>query len=370
MTFSTIEDFALERYFARWEFNVAHQLSASDVEPLTLRELVAMADDDARRRWDALTLGYTESAGLPALREEIAGMYPGLDAAHVLVMSGAEEGIFLAMHALLAAGDDVVVVTPAYQSLASVARSIGARVVEVPLRMEDRWELDVARVAKVVTARTRAIVINYPHNPTGAHLAEHELRALLELADRNGATLFSDEVYRGLEHSAAPLPPAATLHAGAVSLGVMSKSFALAGLRIGWIASRDTALRDRVARLRDYTTICNSAPSELLALMALRARDRVLERSRAIVRENLAHAAEFFAAVGPQAHWVPPRAGSTAFPRLAHGDSEALSQRLATSGRVLLLPGPVFGAAPSHFRLGLGRRDFASALRTLRHALT
>ncbi len=371
--FSRIEDFALERYFARWEFAVRHQLSASDVEPYTLNELLALADVDARRRWDALSLGYTESAGLPALRSEIAGLFERLEPRHVLVVAGAEEGIFLSMHALLPEpGDEAVVVTPAFQSLHSVAAAIGAVVKQVPLRADNDWRLDPDEIGRAVSRRTRVIAINFPHNPTGSHITPDVQRRLVDIAESAGAVLFSDEVYRGLEYSADDvLPPAADLAVSAVSLGVMSKSFALPGLRIGWIATRNAALLDRVARLKDYTTICASAPSEVLALMALRARERVLARSRAVVAPNIAQARAFFDRCGDHVRWVPPRAGSVAFPLFTRQDADQVSAGLAERGSVLLMPGSVFGAAWSrHFRLGLGRRDFPQALEALESALT
>ena len=360
---SALEDFALERYFARWEFTVAHQLSASDVEPYSLRELLALADDDANRRWESLGLGYSESSGLSALRDEIATLYSRVSPDQVLVVAGAQEGIFLTMHACLDAGDEAIVVTPAYQSLHSVARSIGARVHQVALRREHRWELDPDDVARFVGPRTRLIVVNYPHNPTGALIPPDVQRRLVEIAESAGAVLFSDEVYRGLEHAGArQLPPAADLSERAVSLGVMSKAFALAGLRIGWIASRDAKLMAEVARLKDYTTICNSAPSEVLALIALRATATVLGRSRAIVAENLGHANAFMRRFESNIEWEPPRAGSTAFPRFRSGSAAAVARRLAERASVLLVPGSVFGCEPESFRVGLGRRDFPIAL--------
>lgn len=370
MSLQRIDDFALERYFARWEFVVDHQLSASDVEPLRMRELLALADADARERWEALSLGYTESTGLPALREAIAGMYPGLSPEHVFVVAGAEEGIFLTMHALLGRGDEALVVTPAYQSLVSVPAAIGATVRRVPLRAENGWALDVNALARAVTAKTKVIVVNFPHNPTGAQITPEAQRAIVALAHDSGATLLSDEVYRGLEHSAAALPPAAQLSERAVSLGVVSKSYALAGLRIGWLATRDTALLQRVARLRDYTTICSSSPSEVLALVAIRARAKLLERSLAIVNENLRCAREFVARLSHEVSWVPPLAGSTAFPRFANRNADDVSERLATRDRVLMLPGSVFGTDSSYFRLGLGRRGFPEALKALDRLLT
>lgn len=209
MTFGRIADFALERYFARWEFAVEHQLSASDVEPLTLGELLALADGDATARWDGLSLGYTESAGLPALRQEISRLYEQIRPEHVLVVAGAEEGIFLAMHALLASDDDAIVVAPFYQSLYEVARSLGARVTLVPLRAERGWELDPDEAARAVTRHTRVIAVNFPHNPTGAHIGSDVQQRLVDIAESTGAVLFSDEVYRGLEYRPDERLPAA-----------------------------------------------------------------------------------------------------------------------------------------------------------------
>ncbi|MEX2179393.1 MAG: aminotransferase class I/II-fold pyridoxal phosphate-dependent enzyme [Gemmatimonadaceae bacterium] len=370
MTVGRLEDFALERYFARWEFAVKHQLSASDVEPLTLNALLGLADDDARARWNALTLGYTESTGLPALRQAIAAQYDMVGADQVVVTAGAEEGIFLAMHALLGPADAAIVVAPAYQSLHAVARSIGATVTMVPLRAEAGWRLDPEEIARAVTPRTRVIVVNFPHNPTGAHITATDQRRLLEIADGAGAVLFSDEVYRGLEHDPTErLPPAADLSDRAVSLGVMSKAFALAGLRIGWIATRNDAVRQGVARLKDYTSICASAPSEILSLIALRARDALLERSRAIVAANMRVAGDFMASHADAVEWVPARAGSTAFPRFLARDADRVSDDLARRESVLLIPGSVFGSDASHFRLGLGRRDFPVAIRALDRVL-
>lgn len=365
-----IEDFALERYFARWEFTVRHQLSASDVEPLAMAELLALADPDARARWDALTLGYTESGGLPELRAEIARTYSTLDASHVLVVAGAEEGILLGMLASLGPEDHAVVISPAYQSLHAVPRASGASVTMVPLLRDTGWLLDVEDVERAITRDTRVIAINFPHNPTGSHIDENTLRRVVALAADAGALLFSDEVYRGLEYLPGDtLPAAADLSETAVSLGVMSKAYALAGLRIGWLATRNAAWLDRAARLKDYTTICSSAPSEVLALIALRAREHVLARSRSIVLANLEHARTFFSARQDVVGWVPPRAGSVAFPHLTRSDASEVSQRLAEHESVLLLPGVVFGADRAHFRLGLGRRDLAVALERLDRAL-
>jgi aspartate/methionine/tyrosine aminotransferase len=359
-----IAEFRLERYFAKWEFAVKHVLCASDCEPMLLTELLELADDDSRRRWETLSLGYTESLGLPALREEIAALYAGLSADDVMTFAGAEEAVFLAMHALLQPGDHAVVVTPAYQSLYEVARSIGASVTFVPLDPKD-WSLDVDAVAASMQPKTRVIVVNSPHSPTGAQLSGDQLARLIAIAELHGSLLFSDEVYRFLEHGAAPLPPAAGVSERALSLGVMSKAFGLAGARIGWIATRDAALRSRIASLRDYTTICSSAPSEVLSLMALRARDRIVARMMGIIEPNLRLLDSFFARNESRFRWVRPRAGSVGFPEYLGGDIDDFCARLVEKEGVLLLPASQFNTAGNHFRLGFGRRDMPEALSKL-----
>ena len=359
-----IADFRLERFFAKWEFAVRNVLCASDTEPFSLDEILALADDDARCRWGQLRLGYTESLGLPALRTEIAGLYPGVGDDDVICFAGAEEGIYLAMHALLAAGDHAVVAWPCYQSLHEVARSIGASVTLVPLDPND-WSLDVDAVAAAMQPNTKVIVVNSPHNPTGAQLEPAQLDRLSAMAELHGAHLFCDEVYRFLEHDAPRLPTAAECSERGISLGVMSKPFGLAGLRIGWIATRDRALRARLASLKDYTTICNSAPSEILALIALRARDRVLDRTRGIIRDNLALLDDFFARNADRFSWVRPRAGSTAFPKILDRNADEFAARLVDSEGVLILPGSQFGYPGNHFRLGFGRRDMPEGLERL-----
>ena len=359
-----IADFALERYFARWEFAVRHVLCASDVEPYRLTELLALADEDSRRRWDELRLGYTESLGLPALRDEIAALYTTLERDDVITFAGAQEGVFLAMHALLSPGHHVVVEWPAYQSLHEVARSIGAQVTLVPLDPAT-WSLDVDAVAAAMRPNTRMIVVNSPHSPTGSQLQPAQLERLVSIAELHGATLFSDEVYRFLEHSAPPLAPAADRSPRAASLGVMSKAFGLAGVRIGWIATRDRELHRRLVSLKDYTTICNAAPSEVLALIGLRKREQVVARALTIVRANLALLDAFMARHDDVFEWVKPCAGSACFPRLTIGGIDQFAADLVEEEGVLLLPASQFGYAGDYFRLGYGRADMPQALARL-----
>jgi aspartate/methionine/tyrosine aminotransferase len=363
-----IADFALERYFARWEFAVDHVLGASDVEGWSMAELLELADDETRAMWDGLRLGYTESTGHPLLRREIAALYESVEADDVLVFAGAEEAVFCLFSTSLSGGDHVLVTWPGYQSLYEVARAAGAHVSLHALREEDGWSLDVDRLIRGFRPETRMVVVNAPHNPTGMLPPEADWRRLAAACAEAGIRLVADEVYRFLEHDgAATLPAGVDLDDRAISIGVMSKSFALAGLRIGWLATRDRGVLDRCARMKDYTTICSSAPSEVLALIGLRARDRVLARSREIVSANLGVLDDFFARRSDAFTWVLPRGGSIGFPRLVPGgpagpSADRFAARLVEERGVLLLPSSTFGFGDSHFRIGLGRADLPEGL--------
>jgi aspartate/methionine/tyrosine aminotransferase len=359
-----LADFALERYFARWEFEVRHLLCASDIEGWPLADLLALADEETRAAWDGLRLGYAESPGHPLLRAEIARLYEGPDADDVLVFSGAEEAIFCLLNVLLGPGDHAIVTWPGYQSLHEVARAAGADVTLHELHESDGWALDVERLVAAIRPSTRAVVVNAPHNPTGMLPAPAEWQVLGEACQAAGVRLVADEVYRFLEHDGRePLPAGAELDPTFVSIGVLSKSFALAGLRIGWLASRDRDLLARCAAFKDYTTICAAAPSEVLGIIALRARETILARSRAIVGTNLARFDAFLAERPGFASWVRPAAGSVGFPRLAVGlDADRFAADLVEAEGVLLLPGSAFGHPGSHVRVGLGREDLPAAL--------
>ncbi len=363
-----IPDFALERYFARWEFEARYLLCASDVEGYSLAELLALADDETRALWDGLRLGYTESTGHPLLRREIASLYEGIEPDDVLTFAGAEEAIFCLMNVLLGPGDHAVVTWPGYQSLYEVARANGADVTLHELHESTGWALDIDRLQAQLTPTTRLIVVNLPHNPTGASVDPATFGRLVALAEEAGAYLLVDEVYRFLEFdSVTRLPAGADASARGISLGVMSKAFALAGLRIGWFATHDRELLDRLARFKDYTTICSAGPSEILALIALRARDEVLARSRAIIAANLEQLDGFFEDWADRFTWVRPNAGCIGFPRLTVPGVgiDDWAAELVESAGVLLLPGSRFGHGGNHFRIGFGRRDLPEALAAL-----
>lgn len=363
LTAVKVEPFLLERFFAAHEFSVRRLLCASDCETLSLGELLAL-EPGAEEAFSALRLGYSETAGSPGLRREIASLYDGIDADDVLVFSGAEEAIFVFMNAVLAAGDGIVVHSPCYQSLASVAAAAGCRVTRWTAAAEQGWALDADDLIALAGPGTRAVAVNFPHNPTGYLPERGRFVAITEFARRRGLILFSDEVYRFLEYDPADrLPAACELYEKGVSLGVMSKSFGLAGLRLGWVACRDRGILRAMAAMKDYTTICAAAPSEFLAGVALRRREAFLGRCLGTVRANLELLDRFLARHSDRFSWVRPKAGPVAFPALrSAGTCDDFCSRLLREQGVLLAPGRLFQADPARFRIGFGRADFAEGL--------
>lgn len=360
-----IRPFAIERYYQRWEFTAELMLSSSDCESLTIAELLEL-EPDARERLDSLWLGYTEVAGSPELRAAIAARYERVQAEDVLALAAAEEGIFLAYHALLGPGDHVVVETPCYGSAIEIAHSTGASVSVWERHAQEGWAYDVDRLARLLRAETRLIYINSPHNPTGTQMPAEIFERVLELARERRVVLFSDEVYNGLEHDPTDrLPAAADRYERAISLNSVSKAYGLPGLRIGWLASRDPALLARIQELKLYTTICSSAPSELLVALAVRHGDHLIERSRQLVLENLPLIDALIERRAELFTWVRPTAGPIGFPRVAGElDVQGWCEQIAGEASVLLLPGTVYGQ-PHHVRVGFGRANLAQAIERL-----
>jgi len=358
-----LDPFRLERYFARHEFSAPLLMCASDCEAMTLGELLALEGAGATERFSSLWLGYTDSLGALELRQAIARLYEKISADQVLVHTGAEEAIFNFMNVALEPGDHAIVHAPCYQSLAEVARGIGAEVTLWEGDPERAWELDLDDLKRHLKNRTKAVVVNFPHNPTGFLPDPEFVRGLSILSDRRGFTVFSDEVYRGLELDPADrLPAFADLCEGAVSLGVMSKTYGLAGLRIGWIATRNRGIFERLAAFKNYTTICNSAPGEFLAALALRHADRIVEENLGIIRSNLDLLDRFFPGHEDLFAWNRPKGGSIAFPLLKKGSVQEFCEDLLERKGVLLAPGTLFGQGCNAFRVGFGRRNMPEAL--------
>jgi aspartate/methionine/tyrosine aminotransferase len=360
-----IQPFDLERFYERWEFRAQLMLSSSDCEALSVADLLEL-EPDMTERLHGLRLGYTEVAGSEELRAAVAQRYEHAEPADVLTLAAAEEGIFIAYHALLGPGDHVVVEAPCYGSAIEVARSTGAEVSLWQRRHEDGWAHDFEALERLLRSDTRLIYLNSPHNPTGTQMPRAVFERVVELASKRSMVLFSDEVYRGLEHDPADrLPAACDVYDHAISLNTVSKAYGLPGLRIGWLASRDRALIESIRELKLYTTICSSAPSELLVALALRHGEQLVERSRRLVLENLPLVEAFLERRRDLFEWVRPTGGPIGFPRVAGDfDVERWCEQTAERADVLLLPGSVY-SQPRHLRLGFGRANLPQALARL-----
>jgi aspartate/methionine/tyrosine aminotransferase len=360
--------FRLERFFARHELRVPHHLCASDCETWSIGELLDL-EPDGRDLLESLRLGYTEPEGHPELRAAIADLYERVAPDDVLVFCGGEEAIFALMHCAFEPGDRIAVHFPSYQSLHEVARGAGCRVTLWRARTAGEWAPDPGALwPPRAPADPAGIVLNLPHNPTGYLMERRDFEALVTSADDSGVRLISDEVYRLLEvHEDDRLPAACDLSETAVSLGVVSKSFGLPGLRIGWIACRDRHLLARLSAFKDYLTICPPAPSELLATLALRHRETIVGRNREILRDNLELLTGFMDRHQDRFGWVPPRAGPVAYITLrGEGGTNGFCSEVLEKAGVLLLPGSTFDPDDHrHFRIGFGRRDFGDGLGAL-----
>ncbi len=367
-----MRDFALETYFSKWEFSARYHMTASDIESMSLRDLLDMATPEDRAQFDGLWLGYSETWGLPALRAEIAKTYETATPENVLCFAGAEEGVYIAMRVLLGKDDHAIVVVPNYQAAETVPLDICA-VSGVALNADDNWSLDIDEIRRAVRPNTKLISINFPNNPTGAVLEKSRFDALVALCREHGIWLFSDEVYRGVERDPAiRLPQVADVYERGLSLNVMSKAYGLPGLRIGWIVAKDQAVLQQMERYKHYLSICNSVPGEYLALIALKARDKILGRSRALVSKNAAALGDFFGEFENLFEWVRPDGGCVGFPKYTgRGSADEFCEDLVEKTGVFLLPPKIYKSElmetpTDRFRIGFGRKDIEEGLAALR----
>ena len=341
----------LEAHLARWGEVAPRSLSKAAARTMTMEELLVLADAESARLFETLSLGYATTAGLPVLREEIAGLYGEAGPDSVLTTAGAQEALFCAFRALRSPGDHVVSFTPCYEDLATLPTELGTAVTTIPLRRESGFRQDAAEIEAALLPATKLIVLNSPHNPTGATIDEADLAAIVELA-RKPATPVADRYERG------------------ISVDVMGKSFGLGGVRVGWLACRDRSFLQAATAVKTHLSICNGAPDEVLALIALRAAETILDGNLAVIERNLEVLDLFFEANASRARWSRPSAGCLAYPELIQGGAEELCERMAKEEGILLFPASLFLGDGEHFRIGLGGEDLPDLLPALARQLT
>lgn len=345
---------------------IRHDLASSTGPSWTLQQLLGLAPDEMGSLLD-LRLLYTTAAGSLDLREAIAAMQ-GVDPDHVQITTGAAEGLWILFFLAAEPGANVIVPRPGFPPNEAMPESLRLDVRSYNLRPENAFRIDVEEIRRLVDRQTRLVLVNTPHNPTGAVLAPDEMTAIHDLCADRGIPFVSDEVYHPIYHGASMWSAARLVHA--TVLGDFSKAFSLSGLRIGWMIERDAARREQYETARSYFTVTGTALGERLAALAVRHREAIFSRAQEISARNLSALDGFFADHGDIVRWVRPSGGMTAFPWLASGsDSRDFCRRLAGEG-ILVAPGDCFGI-PEHFRLGFGVTDegFADSLAHLAQSL-
>jgi aspartate/methionine/tyrosine aminotransferase len=343
------ETFRMERMQSVWENRVRYNLSESGVKPLTLGELLDPAE------LADTTLGYPQTSGTEELRTLISDLYPGSDAANVIVTTGAAEANFISVLNLVEAGDEVVVMFPNYMQIWGLARSLKANVKPLPLREENDWRPDLDELVRAVGDKTRLIAICNPNNPTGAMMSDDDLREICKVAGKVGAWILADEVYQGAELGD---EPSTTLWGWYDRLLVtcgLSKAYGLPGLRIGWVVAPSDR-REELWSYKDYTTIGPGALSERLARVALepQKRHQILQRTRKILRSQLPIVEQWVEGQRGLFSMVKPRAGAIAYLRYQMDmSSTGLITRLRDEKSVLVVPGDHFGME-HYLRIGYG----------------
>ena len=366
-----MRNFALETFFSKWEFSARYHMTASDVQSIRVCELLELANQSPDALLD-LHLGYTETWGAPDLRQAISETYDHLKPENILCFAGAEEGVYAAMRVLLTPDDHAIVVVPNYQAAETLPLDICA-VSGVPLDAAKNWRLDLDKVRAAIRPNTKLISVCFPNNPTGMIIPAGDYRALIEICRAYDLYLFSDEVYRLIELDPSKrIDQAADAYEKGLSLNVMSKAYGLPGLRIGWIATQDLGVLQRLERYKHYLSICNSAPSERLAVIALGVRNTLLDRNRALMRSNLQKLDVFFAEYPDLFEWSHPDGSCVGFPKYNGRDGvEAFCQALVEENGVLLLPASVYrsellDAPDDRFRIGFGRANIEEGLQAFR----
>jgi aspartate/methionine/tyrosine aminotransferase len=366
-----IQPFKLERFYSIHEFTAKYLLCSSDCESMTIGDLLQL-EEGSTEKFHQQWLGYTETKGDPDLRRDISSIYSNINEGDILVCAGAQEPIFLFCQAMLKVDDEVIIQFPCYQSIQSIPESMGCNVINWNVEYNSSKPVfDIDELEKLITHKTKVIFLNSPHNPTGHHFSKEEQLRIVEIARKNNCIIFCDEVYRELEHNPTyKIPAFADVYENGVSLCVMSKAYGLPGLRIGWVATKQKRVLEKMAILKEYTTICNAAPSEFLAGVALRNRDKILKRNIDIVDTNISLLNIFFTKYPQLFSWYQPFAGPISFVRMNFDtDDLVFANKVVKEKNVLLLPGDVYDYK-GYFRVGFGRKNMPIALEKFEEFVT
>ena len=360
-----INDFKLERYFAQHEFTAKYLLSSSDCDGYELNYLLENASNEELALWKKLKLGYTESEGNPILREAILQHYKTASIENVVVATPGELN-FISMNVLLDSTDHAITISPCYQSLSEVVKSINCKLSYWKPNKND-WTFNTEDLENLIKKNTKLIILNFPHNPTGSYLTKNQLNEIVTIAKKHDLYIFSDEMYHKLIiGNTEELPPICDVYEKGISLWGTSKTFGLAGLRTGWLVSDDKTFLKKVVAFKDYLSICNSAPSEILSIMALNNINLFLEPNLKKINKNISIFEEFIKQQDVITDFIPPKAGSTSFVQLNINDSSLeFSNQLVKDTGIMTVPAEMFEYEGKYIRVGFGRANLPEILEVL-----
>ena len=368
-----IKDFAVERYFAKYEFTAKYMLSSSDCDGFSMKYVLNLASDDEKNDWEILKLGYTETLGSKSLRKAIQQHYQtiGLDE---IIVSTPGEANFILMNILLEKGDHVICMSPMYQSLYQIAKELKCSVsFWKPTEELGKWYYNPSDLKKLIKPNTKLIVINFPHNPTGFSPEMDDYLKIIEIARQNGIVIFSDEMYRFLTQAEnrVTLPSMCDLYENSVSLWGTAKTFGLAGLRLGWLTSKNKELIKKVEKFKDYLSLCNSSTSEILGTIALNNMDKFVIPNLKKIESNISLFSDFHKKNENLFDFQKPNTGSTAFIKLKINEpSLVFAEKLVKTTGIMLLPAETFEYGNSHIRIGFGRENMPKALTVFQDYIT
>ncbi|MFX0107464.1 MAG: aminotransferase class I/II-fold pyridoxal phosphate-dependent enzyme [Candidatus Hodarchaeota archaeon] len=353
-----LELFELERIQSEWEHIVDINLTESGVQPLTITDLVP--NEEERLKLLETSLGYSQTNGTIPLREVIASLYKGASQGNVVVTNGGAEANFISIWNLLHENEDrneIAMMLPNYMQIHGITTGLGGKVSPYYLRMDGtRWIPDIEGLKNAVSSKTAAVTICNPNNPTGATLDSKDLQAIVDVAEDVGAWVLSDEIYQGAEIEGSRTPSVYGMYEKVLVTNSLSKSYALPGLRLGWVVSSDLAHSTDLWSYSDYTTICPSKLSDTLAIYALQPemRERILERTSRIVKKHWRVMKDWLDERKDIFEYVAPKAAAICFPK--HNlplSSLEIVGRLLKEKSLLIIPGEHFGL-PNYLRIGFG----------------
>ena len=355
-----LKPFMLDAWLDQYEHDIEFDLGASTGPTWTVNDILALADDETRHRFLNHKLVYSRPAGADSLREAIAEMQ-GVPIEAVQIMTGASEALVALMWLAAEPGANVIIPLPGYAPFAALPESLGLETRFYRVRRENGFRIDPDEIKQLADSKTKLILVNSPHHPTGATISDGEMEALHDFSAERGIQLVSEEVYHPIYHGRQTKSLARLPHATVIS--DLSKAFSLPGVRTGWMIEHNARRRQQYWTARAYFTVSNATTAEILSEIAIRKRDVVLGRAQETATRNLKLLESFMATHRDVLGWIPPQGGMTAFPWLVSGESARPFCQAATEHGILLAPGDCFDA-PSHFRLGFAAAgdNFSKAL--------